>query len=70
MSNFGLFKVKFCPKATTFDSIFHANMAKSWKSDLTSGFLDLKVHLGENFRQIREKKFGPNLTSKVKIHDL
>ena len=70
MSNFGLFKVKFGPKVTTFDPIFYPNMAKSCKYDLTSGFLDLKVHPGETFRQIRDKKFGPNLTSKIKIHDL
>ena len=51
MSNFGLFKVKFGPTYP----IFYPNMVKSCKSDLTSGFLDLKVHLGEIFRQIRDK---------------
>ena len=45
-------------------------MAKSCKSDITSGFLDLIVHHGENSRQIRENKIESNLTSKIKIHDL
>ena len=34
---------------------------------MNSGFLDLKVHPGGNFRKIRENKIGPNLTSKSKF---
>ena len=84
LHDFAIFRVKIGIKCRILDFLksnlvrklrpltlfFYPNMAKSCKSDLISGFLDLKVHPGENFRQIRDKKFGPNLTSKVKIHDL
>ena len=50
--------------------ILTLKMDKSCKSDVASGFLDLKVHPGEIFRQNRENKIGPNFTSKVEIHDL
>ena len=62
--------MRLLPRSWQLIPILTLKMAKSCKSDMTSGFLDLIVHPGENFRQIRENKIGPNLTSKVKIHDL
>ena len=54
------FQTKFDPEKSIFwplTSILTLKMAKLWKSDLTSEFLDLKRFPGEIFSQIGEKNF-------------